>query len=120
MKKNMKRKGQTKAQLAKAQRRARFKAWAALSLKLRERAGECQACGSTERLQAHHVLHRKQNPALLLEENDVAVLCARCHCRLHRGREVEFWMWFEEKFPEKAAWLRRWLKENGRFVEEAK
>lgn len=96
----------TKAQLKKAERRARNKAWKELSEKLRLEAGKCQMCGSPERLCCHHVLHKKQNPSLLLEERDIAVLCAKCHCRLHRGREVEFWLWFEKTFPEKAAWLR--------------
>lgn len=59
-------KPKTKAQLAKEAKRARAKAWKALSAKVRAERGACEICGATEKLQAHHILPKKQHPDLLL------------------------------------------------------
>lgn len=39
----------------------------------------CKLCGSTENIQAHHVISRKQQPALIRCKFNLVNLCADCH-----------------------------------------
>lgn len=39
----------------------------------------CKLCGSTENIQAHHVVSRKQQPALIRCKHNLVDLCADCH-----------------------------------------
>lgn len=39
----------------------------------------CKFCGSTENIQAHHVVSRKQQPALINCKHNLVDLCANCH-----------------------------------------
>lgn len=47
----------------------------------------CQACGSTRRLQVHHVRYRRGGRSVLWHErmDDLAVLCRGCHKKAHSG-----------------------------------
>jgi 5-methylcytosine-specific restriction endonuclease McrA len=48
-----------------------------------ERDGwRCQACGSMQHLQVHHLKSRTQTGSDV--EQNLIALCARCHERLHR------------------------------------
>lgn len=58
----------------------------------------------------HHVLHKKQYPGLLFEPRNLVVLCAKCHCRLHRGRELEFFSRLQGLDPAKWDFVWSWLK----------
>lgn len=99
MKKKTKKKP-TKAQLARESKRARAKAWKELSAKLREDRGRCEVCGSKEKLNAHHCIHRRARKDLLLEERNIVVLCARHHFALHHGHEAEFFAWMKARKPD--------------------
>ncbi|MFH5837910.1 hypothetical protein ACHM2G_04490 [Clostridium perfringens] len=39
----------------------------------------CKLCGSTENIQAHHIVSRKQQPALIKCKHNLVDLCANCH-----------------------------------------
>ncbi len=39
----------------------------------------CQICGSTEMLELHHILPRKQFPKLVLSPNNIILLCRKHH-----------------------------------------
>ena len=39
----------------------------------------CKLCGSTQNIQAHHVVSRKQQPALINCKLNLVNLCANCH-----------------------------------------
>lgn len=77
-----------------------MKAWKELSARLRAEAGACEICGSVEKLNAHHCIHRKARKDLLLEERNIAVLCARHHFALHHGHEAEFFAWLKTHKPD--------------------
>jgi len=72
-----------------------------------EADGKCVIDGSTEMVQAHHLLtrtckrHREDRRNLL-------VVCGKCH-----ARPVMIMKWLEENRPEQAAWVaqirRQWL-----------
>jgi 5-methylcytosine-specific restriction endonuclease McrA len=42
----------------------------------------CQACGSMQHLQVHHLKLRSQSGGD--EEKNLITLCAECHARMHR------------------------------------
>lgn len=47
--------------------------------------GECQKCGSKQRLQVHHLNYK----SVFQEEKDLGALvtlCSRCHRKIHRRR----------------------------------
>lgn len=39
----------------------------------------CKLCGSTQNIQAHHIVSRKQQPALINCKLNLVNLCANCH-----------------------------------------
>ena len=47
------------------------------------RGHKCEACGSTERLQVHHVCYKTGLLPWEYTCNDVKVLCRNCHARVH-------------------------------------
>lgn len=47
------------------------------------RGHKCEVCGSTERLQVHHVGYKKGLLPWEYTCNDVKVLCRNCHARVH-------------------------------------
>lgn len=51
--------------------------WKSMSKKKRARAGKCKTCGSTSRLQAHHIRYRKDWYETKMR--DLVVLCNGCH-----------------------------------------
>lgn len=49
-------------------------------LKILERDNnKCVKCGSTQKLQIHHIKPANKFPELLMEESNVQTLCAKCH-----------------------------------------
>lgn len=46
----------------------------------------CVDCGSTERLQAHHVEHRSARPDLADDVENGITLCADCHAERHDSK----------------------------------
>lgn len=53
----------------------------------RHRRSSCEACGSTERLHAHHVDGRPENN----EASNIQTLCVYCHNFLHATAERRNW-----------------------------
>jgi len=47
--------------------------------------GYCEACGSTEKLHAHHILSKSKFPHLIHDINNGKCLCKSCHQALHNG-----------------------------------
>lgn len=45
-----------------------------------ERDGyKCTACGSTEKLQVHHIKEGSKYPELIMDSGNVITLCMKCH-----------------------------------------
>jgi hypothetical protein len=57
----------------------RYKAW----VKAVKSIGYCEACGFTERLEAHHILPKAKFPHLIHDINNGKCLCHNCHKLLH-------------------------------------
>lgn len=49
----------------------------------------CSLCDSTRKLEAHHILEKRKQPALLWSVENMITLCKKCHCGI-RGKE-ESW-----------------------------
>lgn len=61
--------------------------WKKLSATMLKEVGRCERCGSTERLQVHHIIPIRYAPELFLERSNMMVLCASCH-RVETQREI--------------------------------
>lgn len=62
--------------------------WRKLSAAARARdQGECALCGSTNRVQAHHRVHRREGGEDTLD--NLISLCARCHRHAHSRPAVD-------------------------------
>lgn len=59
----------------------RSPAWRALSAEVRAAQPWCSSCGSTEKLQADHILPKSRHPELALERSNLQVLCWPCNRR---------------------------------------
>ena len=46
---------------------------------IKQRGMKCERCGSTEKLQIHHKISRKDWPEMTYIANNVRVLCLTCH-----------------------------------------
>jgi predicted CxxxxCH...CXXCH cytochrome family protein len=60
--------------------RRTLKAW---SCQIRERDCSCLYCGSTSKLQAHHILSKSKHPDWALFLNNGITLCESCHTQEH-------------------------------------
>lgn len=47
--------------------------------------GKCEMCGSTENLQAHHIIRWVDYPHGRIDINNGECLCRRCHIIMHSG-----------------------------------
>ena len=54
------------------------------TIKIKKRDGMCQECGSSEDLQAHHILHKSEHPDLKYKEWNGITLCRKCHENRHK------------------------------------
>jgi len=62
--------------------------WRKLSRQVKQRdQGECALCSSTNRVQAHHIRHRREGG--LDELDNLVSLCASCHRRIHNDPELD-------------------------------
>lgn len=50
---------------------------------------ECEMCGSGFNLQAHHIKHFSQYPALRFDPDNGMCLCAKCHKELHERERMD-------------------------------
>jgi hypothetical protein len=55
-------------------------------LKVVSRDKKCRLCGSTEKMQVHHIQPFSQAPLFLMDYGNMIVLCAKCHQKM-RGKE---------------------------------
>jgi hypothetical protein len=53
--------------------------WPPLARRLVAEAGECAACGTKKRLEAHHAIPFDEAPERELDEDNAIVLCRICH-----------------------------------------
>lgn len=87
------------------------------SKEVRERDGnKCFLCGSTEHLQAHHILPKHGWKDYRLDLNNGITLCAACHnfgkWSVHKGASLFFYLKFAEERPFQFNYLRRMLNEE--------
>lgn len=54
--------------------------------------GKCECCGSTERLEAHHIAYWSESPKDRIDLRNGACLCHRCHTKEHEGEQVYYLM----------------------------
>ena len=59
----------------------RYKAWKEAVRSI----GYCESCGSTKKLEAHHILEKSKFPHLIHDINNGKCLCMKCHRKLHNG-----------------------------------
>lgn len=50
---------------------------------LKKCIAECQKCGSTNRLQGHHIIKHSENKDLANDQNNILILCISCHANEH-------------------------------------
>lgn len=55
--------------------------WKEFSRKKRDMVGRCQDCGTTDNLQAHHLVYREN--WFDVQSDDLVVLCRACHEKRH-------------------------------------
>lgn len=84
------------------------KALAAWSKEVRKE-GKCQICGSTNHVQAHHILPRERYPEHKLNPMNGVALCSNHHkwskWSAHRN-PLFFILWLRRKFPDKYEWAK--------------
>lgn len=49
---------------------------------------KCEECGSTEKLEAHHILRWSDYPLGRINVKNGKCLCHKCHCEEHKGEHV--------------------------------
>lgn len=65
---------------AKARNTYSYRKWRE---KIIQRDKACVMCGSTEKLEAHHIKPFSEYPELRMDEGNGITLCEKCHKRLH-------------------------------------
>lgn len=58
--------------------------WKRLSEQTRKRDGGCVRCGTTQRLEVHHVVPVLVDPDLAFDPSNLITLCRACHAREER------------------------------------
>jgi hypothetical protein len=71
------------ARMAKYERYLRSKAWKKKRAAVLARDKKCRSCGSTRKLQVHHLTYRRIYQERL---SDLTTLCDGCHRRVHRSK----------------------------------
>ena len=49
--------------------------------------GKCRLCGSTQNIQAHHILYRSERKDLINEPTNMIMLCIKCHQLVHSNKK---------------------------------
>ncbi len=55
---------------------------------IKHKQKDCQICGKSSNLEAHHILHKRFYPKLMFNENNGITLCHICHLQAHGKRLV--------------------------------
>jgi 5-methylcytosine-specific restriction endonuclease McrA len=88
----------SKVRIAAIERRKALAEW---SLKVRARDGfACIVCGSTEKLQAHHLLSKTQYKSIAFDLSNGVCVCAGCH------------QFRKRSFHQNGLWAAEFMKEN--------
>lgn len=100
--------------------RTQLKNW---SKAVRDRDGnKCFLCGSTEHLQAHHILPKHGWKEHRLDENNGIALCAKCHSfgkwSVHNGASLFFYLKLAEERPFQFNYLRKIITEEKEKADE--
>jgi len=90
----------TKAQQTKADRAACLRLWS----KIVRSVGVCAHCGGTEKLNAHHIIKRRQSVYLSVDLRNGLCLCAKCHMGWWHYDEVRAARWLYERKGGWAFW----------------
>ena len=93
-----------------------LKEWRELSSRMREEHPQCAVCGSTERLQVHHILDKRLYPAYRLDPSNLIVLCPSCHTfgrHSAHGNGLWFAEWLRSNRPGQYEWPRRGCEGEG-------
>lgn len=53
--------------------------------------GKCESCGSTENLEAHHIIKWSDYPKGRIDVNNGMCLCHKCHTEEHKD-DRSYWM----------------------------
>ena len=68
--------------------------WTKLRKQVIAERGSCQFCGNTKDLEVHHIMPKEHNPSLLLEKNNLLVLCSakgkECHLLFGHGNSFRY------------------------------
>jgi hypothetical protein len=83
----------------------------------------CEVCGSTEKLQVHHKWYGTRKNSILYREKDdeVAVLCQKCHEKYHKGYKRATKEGYKRFYNEnKRTPIVRVLKKDGGVIDMAK
>ena len=56
------------------------------------RNGCCEQCGSTDRLEAHHILYWSESPKDRINPDNGECLCHKCHTKEHECEQVYYLM----------------------------
>lgn len=65
---------------------------------IRKRDRRCVICGSTDTLQCSHYFGKKAHSATRFDENNAAVMCARCHFKHHQSDPEMYRDWMYNKY----------------------
>ena len=90
----------------------RSKAWKELREKALERDGRrCVLCGSDQNLNVHHIFPRKFHKDLQEDIENVAVVCAKCHFRIHKDAGyIQLAVFLMENCPDQWKWIKGRLR----------
>lgn len=91
--------------------------WPALRKRIIKRDKRCAVCGSTTKLEVHHILPYHTHPELELDELNLIVLCERkrsgLNCHLLMGHRGDYRSWNPTVRSDAAEWNRK-LRERPR------
>lgn len=51
--------------------------------RIKKRIGKCKNCGCKDNLQIHHKIKVSERPDLAADENNIEILCVKCHAKEH-------------------------------------
>lgn len=49
---------------------------------------QCQHCGATDKLHAHHIVPKAANPLIALDVANGLTVCSACHAKIHEHEPV--------------------------------
>ena len=59
---------------------------------------------------------KKQFPMYMLDEDNLLVLCRRCHFLYHHGHEIVFLKWLEDNKPDQAKHIAKLAEMHAKHI----